>query len=288
MSRKFSQVGPFKCTLCSSHCAVHMLYCTCFSTWCLHVSYVSFQFSIPPLSCSRMLQDRAKKSPCVEIANLWESLPKKAVWGYFGYCAELWCTCTCLSFLIFKVHCIDPNVMVYGDPGCYPKACIRAHQRAVREGPLRDSLTFSKVCLYWRRIWNGVGDLQEIMFLLILLQRFNDESCFLQCAGFWWSIGRRCDAMEWIGRAQTKCGAATATRQGWRVAFSRVILIRQRIIKRKGLYVAMCCPVLVWFLATLAISQVRYSCRLNRQKDWRQFGAKAPRTQALLSSYALM
>ena len=37
--------------------------------------------------------------------------------------------------------------MVYGDPGCYPKACIRAHQRAVREGPLRDSLTFSKVCL---------------------------------------------------------------------------------------------------------------------------------------------
>ena len=128
-----------------------------------------------------------------------------------------------LVFPFSKVHCIDPNVMVCGDPGCYPEACIRAHQRAIREGPLRDSLTLSKVCsCQHNQHFTYTGEESrmelEIPGIYVLVSEFHSR--FLFFAGmcwcccwverFWWSIGWRRDAMTWIGRAQMKCGAATA------------------------------------------------------------------------------
>ena len=82
-------------------------------------------------SCNHLLivQDRAKKSPCVEIANLWESFTQRREFQHGTSAEEMFLSC--------KVHCINPHVLVYRDPGCYPEACLRAHQRAICEGQLR-------------------------------------------------------------------------------------------------------------------------------------------------------
>ena len=76
-----------------------------------------------------IVQDRAKKSPCVEIANLWESFTQRREFQHGTSAEEMFLSC--------KVHCINPHVLVYRDPGCYPEACLRAHQRAICEGQLR-------------------------------------------------------------------------------------------------------------------------------------------------------